>query len=326
MDARRIKARRSLDQVRFTGRIGDLQVIDTRDNFSTTGSSHLTKSLATDELFARLESQGPTASPDCVLVYIGLNDSYALDIDKGLFLNIYNRFRLDPLMLRFLGNWDPASCRPSNSKYGDTTDPVSSYYMRLHGYCLMWTYDKNAGSVRGLILPKSLNYTVHTDFHPDLQFLNSLAEDLRTYGNMVAEEHGFTFIACASIVEHISHLLGEAYAAIVIVEQSTGHSAWTVQHAVNLDDLNQGSKDIGKATHLLIVVKRHVDCMKTAYHMVLSDFEKSRRDSAVLAPLLVLKNDLEALGLETGSLMQRAKSQMSVVCTRLRSLYYFSTC
>jgi hypothetical protein len=337
MDVLRARARRSLEEVEFTGRIGDIQIIDTlnrtfkvdasgftrplspprRDSYGSLLPpipSYLTRTIGPEKLFERINHTSPsTASgePDVLLVYVSLSHANALDIDRELFLRIFDSMSLDPLILRFLGRWDPGSCQTSSM--GNYT----SYYMnyvRMRGHCLMWAYDKTARSVRGIILPKTFNPNVHTMFQPSFKFLNTLVGNLWIHRSFLVEEHGFMYVCCASIVERISSILSDAYAMIAVVEQGTKHSTWNVDHPRTLNDMTEGSKDVGSAKHRLFLVKRHTDCVNEAYCIVLSTLKPDQTESPAIEPLRLLKNELEALERETESLLQRAQNQMSVVC------------
>ena len=132
--------------------------------------------------------------------------------------------------------------------------------------------------------------------------------------SLIGEEHGFTFICCLSIVERVTISLAHAYAAIAIVEKGTGHSTWDEQWSMGIDDMTRGSKDVGRAKHVLIITKRHIDCVKTAYQMVVDAIQGQGVESPAMEPFRFLRNDVEALVMELESLMQRANNQMSVVC------------
>jgi hypothetical protein len=334
MEAFRKRARQALSDVRFTGRLGDIQVIDTwnEDVFAGTAQTapthpilnksnltyqpgakpgYLTRPISRDAFFQRMQSPTPNTSPDCLLVYISLSHGLALDIDRDLFLEIFDAMNLDPLMLRFLGKWDPGSCQPSTT--GKNSKSYYINYMRMRGHCLMWSYSAQDRSIRGIIMPKSFNPNVHTTFNPDFCFLNALVDNLRIHRDLVAEDHGFAFICSISIIERVSAALADAYAAIAVVEQSTGHSTWNEKRTMSIDEMTQGSRDLGRAKHALIITKRHTDCVKIAYGMVVEAAKASGVEGPVVEVFRFLRNDVEALDLETESLMERAGNQMAVV-------------
>ena len=347
MQTIRDKARRSLDDIKFTGRLGEVQVIDSFNlnlrpelsqasistddttlmrhaSFRTKGDTayiypsspnpgFLTHPLSREQLLARIKTSDPSLGPDCLLVYISLSHGLALDIDKTLFLDIFHAMNLDPLMLRFLGKWDPGSCQPSS-----TTDGNSGFfrnYMRNRGHCMMWAYDSARRNVRGIVMPKSFDPDVHRIFRPDFRFLNGLVANLALHRDLIPEEHGFTFICCLSIVERVAASLAAAYRDVALVEQDTGFSTWNEGREMDVDDMTRDSKDIGRAKHVLLITKRHIDCVNLAYDMVVGG--RKPGDNAAGSPAVevmrFLRGDLDALQLELDTLMERAKNQMDVV-------------
>lgn len=333
MDAIRKKARESLQDVEFTGRLGDVQVIDVHHSddqrlvsrsrtisaknlvhhrsyygSDETKPGYLTRAWSREKLFDRIKTSNASFAGSCLFVYISLSHGLALDIDRDLFLEIYDAMGLDPLMLRFLGQWDPGSCQPSSTHSGDS---VYINYMRMRGHCMMWNYDSVNRRVRGIIMPKSFNPNVHSIFRPDFKFLNTLVANIKAHGTLIAEPHGFTFICCLSIIERVSAALADAYAAIALVEQGTGHSTWNENRPMTIDDMTRSSKDIGRAKHVLIITKRHVDCVKAAYAMVTA--KTFGPESPAIEPFRFMRHDLEALDLELESLKERAENQMDVL-------------
>ncbi|KIW08331.1 uncharacterized protein PV09_01248 [Verruconis gallopava] len=259
---------------------------------------------------AKFTAPASRENPDCLFVHIPLSIMNAIDIDKTLFLRIFDDMRLDPLMLRFLGKWDPGSCLSSS-------DGINSCYymsyMRMRGHSVLWAYSKSSRRIRGILLPRTFNPRLNTIFNPSFKFLDAFMRNLWIHRSLITEPHGLMYICCSSIVERISVGLSHAYDAIARVEQGTGHSTWNIDHPLTLEGMTDSSKEMGRTKHRILIMKRHADCVNVAHQIVHAALQVDHAKSPVENVFSLLMTDLEALKLENENLLDRAHNQIFVL-------------